>query len=120
MSHDRPRIGEVAVESGVSSQTLRYHERRGLLRKPARRLVAAQRPRRRKGVPQGGVRIDAVISTQREPFPFVIFRIERAKAQHQMENDSCYSPRFDLDYCRVFGARAGERIDLGEQLVARE
>lgn len=31
------RIGEAAVEAGVSVQTLRYYERRGLLNKPARR-----------------------------------------------------------------------------------
>ncbi|HWP43305.1 MAG TPA: MerR family transcriptional regulator [Blastocatellia bacterium] len=37
MARERLRIGEVAAQSGVSIQTLRYYERRGLLRKPARR-----------------------------------------------------------------------------------
>lgn len=30
------RIGEAAAEAGVSTQTLRFYERRGLLKKPAR------------------------------------------------------------------------------------
>src|SRR5215212_8443168 len=31
------RIGELAAQSGVSIQTLRYYERRGLIARPARR-----------------------------------------------------------------------------------
>ncbi len=31
------RIGEVAARAGVNAQTLRYYERRGILRKPDRR-----------------------------------------------------------------------------------
>ncbi|MCI0330342.1 MAG: MerR family transcriptional regulator [candidate division Zixibacteria bacterium] len=37
MSKERFRIGEVAREAGVNIQTLRYYERRGLLKKPDRR-----------------------------------------------------------------------------------
>lgn len=37
MRRERLRIGEVAAETGVSIQTLRYYERRGLLNKPRRR-----------------------------------------------------------------------------------
>ena len=32
------RIGEVAVQAGVNIQTLRYYERRGILKEPKRRL----------------------------------------------------------------------------------
>lgn len=36
-NHQTLRIGEVATRAGVNIQTLRYYERRGLLREPARR-----------------------------------------------------------------------------------
>jgi MerR family copper efflux transcriptional regulator len=37
MDHDTMRIGEAAAQAGVSIQTLRYYERRGIITKPARR-----------------------------------------------------------------------------------
>ena len=37
MPDNTMRIGEAAAEAGVSVQTLRYYERRGLISKPARR-----------------------------------------------------------------------------------
>ena len=37
MEIETMRIGEVARQAGVNVQTLRYYERRGLLREPARR-----------------------------------------------------------------------------------
>ncbi len=37
MNNERLRIGEVAAQAGVNIQTLRYYERRGLLKKPDRR-----------------------------------------------------------------------------------
>jgi DNA-binding transcriptional MerR regulator len=37
MHSDTMRIGEAAAQAGVSVQTLRYYERRGLISKPARR-----------------------------------------------------------------------------------
>lgn len=36
MTTDTMRIGEVATEAGVNIQTLRYYERRGLLKQPER------------------------------------------------------------------------------------
>lgn len=37
MDEERLRIGEIAAQSGVNVQTIRYYERRGLLKKPNRR-----------------------------------------------------------------------------------
>ncbi len=37
MSRETLRIGEVAAQAGVNIQTLRYYERRGLLKEPERR-----------------------------------------------------------------------------------
>lgn len=37
------RIGEVASEAGVNVQTLRYYERRGLLKEPVRRYTGERR-----------------------------------------------------------------------------
>ncbi len=37
MNDGKLRIGEVAAQAGVNIQTLRFYERRGLLRKPSRR-----------------------------------------------------------------------------------
>ena len=37
MERERLRTGEVAARAGVNVQTLRYYERRGLLKKPGRR-----------------------------------------------------------------------------------
>lgn len=37
------RIGEVASQAGVNVQTLRYYERRGLLKEPARRYTGERR-----------------------------------------------------------------------------
>ena len=37
MNQESLRIGEVAAQSGVNVQTLRYYERRGLLEEPERR-----------------------------------------------------------------------------------
>ena len=36
MDHERLRTGEVAARAGVNIQTLRYYERRGILRDPRR------------------------------------------------------------------------------------
>ena len=43
MSHETLRIGEVAREAGVNVETLRFYERRGLLREPHRRPSSGYR-----------------------------------------------------------------------------
>lgn len=76
------KTGEVAAQAGVNVQTLRYYERRGLLREPARRRSGYRE------YPENAVRIIRFIKRAQE-LGFTLVEVEELLRLRDDEDSAC-------------------------------
>src|SRR6059036_1826289 len=86
MAHDTLKIGEVAAQAGVSIQTLRYYERRGILEAPARR------PSGYRDYPSDTVRVVRFIKRAQE-LGFTLTEVEELLRLRQDRTATCAEVR---------------------------